>query len=82
MASLIIRHSPAGEGENTMLKNNLYNLMLQLTQENKSLWRIKNHYLSEAEGDAECTEFWKKLEADKEAHVAEILALVKKDLNK
>lgn len=65
-----------------MLNNNLYNLMLQLAQENKSLWRIKNEYVKDAEGDVECVEFWKKLEADKEAHVEEILALVKKDLNK
>jgi hypothetical protein len=66
-----------------MLKNNLYNLMIQLTQENKSLWRIKNEYLKDAEGcDAECTDFWKKLAADKENHIAELLALVKKNIDK
>lgn len=65
-----------------MLKNNLYNLMLQLTQENKSLWRIKNHYMGEAEGDAECVEFWRKMMVDKEQHVADLLALVKKNIDK
>lgn len=61
-----------------MLDNHLYNLYLQLTQENKSLWRIKEEYTKDA-GDCEmCQEFWKKMEEDKEKHVNEILALIEK----
>jgi len=61
-----------------MLHNNLYNLMIQLTEENKSLWRIKDEYLKDAEGDVESVAFWKKMEKDKEEHTAELMALIKK----
>ena len=63
-----------------MLTNEIYDLMLQLTQEHKSLWRIKNHYLKDAVGDEECITFWKKLEKDKEAHIEELLVLLKRHL--
>ena len=48
-----------------MLSNHIYNLLLQLTQEHKSLWRVKNHYLTDAAGCEECDRFWKKIEEDK-----------------
>lgn len=60
-----------------MLKNNVYNVLHQLVQENKSLWRIKNEYIKDAEGDAEALAFWEKMEADKEEHVAELTQLAK-----
>lgn len=55
--------------------------MLQLTQENKSLWRIKNHYMGEAEGNDECLIFWRKMVESKENHIAELVALVKKNID-
>lgn len=55
--------------------------MLQLTQENKSLWRIKNHYLEEAQGNDECLVFWRKMKEDKENHIEELIALVKKNID-
>jgi len=63
-----------------MLDNHTYNLLLQLTQENKSLWRIKNEYMKDAGECKECQKFWQKMEKDKEAHVEELTALVKKHL--
>lgn len=63
-----------------MLNNHIYNLTLQLTQEQKSLWRIKNHYRNDAGDCADCKEFWNKMEKDKEDHVAEISALIKKHI--
>lgn len=63
-----------------MKSNNTYNLMMQLTQEAKSLWRIKDQYMKDAEESDECLAFWKKMAADKEAHIAELEALVKADL--
>lgn len=57
--------------------NTLYNLMLQYTVESRSLWRIKNHYPTDAEGDAEAISFWQKMVAEKEAHLAEIKNLIK-----
>lgn len=50
--------------------------MHQLTQESKSLWRIKNNYLDESLTDEEKS-FWMKLAADKEAHISELKALIK-----
>ncbi len=64
-----------------MFKNHQYNLINQLFQEHKSLWRIKNNYLKDAEGCNECQEFWKKMEADKESHVQELSELIKKHLS-
>lgn len=51
--------------------------MHQLTQESKSLWRIKNNYQNEALSDEEKA-FWTKLEADKESHITELKELIKK----
>ncbi|KYK26574.1 hypothetical protein AYK26_07375 [Euryarchaeota archaeon SM23-78] len=59
-----------------MYDNNVYNLMLQLTQEHKSLWRIKNMYKKDAENDEERA-FWDKLEKDKEEHIKELTELIK-----
>lgn len=53
--------------------------MHQLTQESKSLWRIKNNYTNESLSDEERA-FWTKLAAEKEAHVTELKALIKKAL--
>ncbi len=63
-----------------MMENHLYNLMKQLVQENKSLWRIKKHYMEDAEGCEECQSFWKKLEEDKDAHVKELEEMIKKHM--
>ena len=63
-----------------MLDNHTYNLLLQLTEENKSLWRIKNKYSEDAGGCNDCKEFWMKMEKDKEDHVKELTELVKKHL--
>ncbi|MEX2145351.1 MAG: hypothetical protein WD712_03225 [Candidatus Spechtbacterales bacterium] len=60
-----------------MLENHTYNLHHQLVQENKSLWRIKNHYLKDAGDCAKCQKFWEKMEADKEEHVRELEQLIK-----
>lgn len=63
-----------------MINNHIYNLLLQLTEENKSLWRIKEEYIKDAEGCESCTAFWKNLEEQKEKHVEELREMVKKHL--
>ena len=60
-----------------MFDNHLYNLLNQLTQEHKSLWRIKNEYDKDADTCKECKAFWKKLEEDKEDHIEELQSLIK-----
>jgi hypothetical protein len=61
-------------------ENNLYNLMTQLTQEAKSLWRIQNNYQTDANGNEELSTFWTKLAADKEQHIQELKELIKKQM--
>lgn len=63
-----------------MFDNHLYNLMNQLTEEHKSLWRIKEMYKKDTGGCADCKMFWEKLEKDKEEHIQELRALVKSHL--
>lgn len=58
------------------MDNNLYNLMTQMTTEQKSLWRIKKHYLEEASSEEERV-FWKNLANDKENHIKELKELIK-----
>ena len=60
-----------------METNNVYNLMHQLTQESKSLWRITHNYMTEAVTDEEKS-FWTTLAADKESHITTLKALIKK----
>lgn len=62
-----------------MDNNHLYNLMTQLTQEMKSLWRIEKHYLGESESEEEKV-FWRNMKTDKENHVKELKELLKKTL--
>lgn len=60
-----------------MLDNHLYNLMLQLTEENKTLWRIKNHYIEDAGDCKKCNDFWEAMEEDKREHVEDLMKLIK-----
>jgi len=63
-----------------MLDNHVYNLLLQLTEENKSLWRIKNEYKKDTGECEDCKKFWGKMEKDKEKHVEELTEMLKKHL--
>jgi len=60
-----------------MLENHIYNLVEQIVDESKSLWRIKKSYKSDATDCAQCLAFWDKLEKDKEDHIKELGQLIK-----
>ena len=60
-----------------MLNNHIYNLMLQLTEEHKRLWRIKTEYLKDARSCKECKAIWSKLAKDKEEHILDLAELIK-----
>ncbi|MFH1979405.1 MAG: hypothetical protein ABII97_03420 [Patescibacteria group bacterium] len=60
-----------------MFDNHLYNLVNQLAQEHKSLWRIKETYKKDAGSCEECKAFWEELEEDKEKHIEELRKLIK-----
>lgn len=64
-----------------MLSNELYNLMEQLVQENKSLWRIHHMYGDDADDCESCNGWWEKMKADKEQHIADLKAMIKEHLN-
>ena len=59
-----------------MYENNLYNLMTQMVEEHKSLYRIKNMYKKDSKDCKECLEFWNRLEKDKEEHIRELQGLI------
>jgi hypothetical protein len=63
-----------------MLDNHLYNLMNQLVEEHKSLWRIKNKYVADAGNCAQCNEMWGRLIQDKEDHINELLGIIKEEV--
>lgn len=53
--------------------------MTQMTQESKSLWRIKKQYLKEAKSKA-LKDLWTKMAKDKETNLKEMKALLKAEL--
>ena len=59
-----------------MLNNNLYNLNNQLIEESRSLWRIKDTYIRDAEQCGECSQFWQKMVKDKEEHITDLKKLI------
>lgn len=61
-----------------MLRNNLFNMMNQLVQESKSVWRIKNQYMQEAVGSDDVMAVWKEIEKSKEEQIAKLQTLIKK----
>ena len=63
-----------------MLNNNLYNLMMQMTVEHKSLWRIKDDYLKDAKKSPATKKFWQKMVKEKEKHIQELKNLIKKEI--
>jgi hypothetical protein len=56
--------------------NNLYNLMTQLVQEQKSLWRIKDEYMKDAGKDKELKAFWSEVAAEKELLIEDLQAVI------
>lgn len=63
-----------------MHNNNVYNLMMQLTEEHKSLWRIKKEYLKDAAKNPKVKAYWTKNAKEKEAQIKELTVLLKGEL--
>jgi hypothetical protein len=62
-----------------MKNNTLYNLMTQVTQESRSLWRIKNQYLKDAKSK-ELKAFWKELAEEKEILIEDLKMIIKAEM--
>ena len=61
------------------MNNHDFNILNQLVQEQKSLWRIENHYITESKTDAE-KKFWKKMKTQKTKAILELKKMAKKCL--
>jgi hypothetical protein len=60
-----------------MFENHLYNLFAQITEEHKSLWRIKEFYLKDAATSLDDQAFWNKVALDKETLIKELEEKIK-----
>lgn len=60
--------------------DHVYNLMTQLTQENKSLWRIERDYAVNDDNCEKCEALWTKMKKEKAENIEMLEALVKKHL--
>lgn len=56
--------------------SNLYNLMTQLVQEQKSLWRIKDDYMKDAGKDKELKSFWAEIATEKELLIEDLKVVI------
>jgi hypothetical protein len=63
-----------------MKNNNLYNLMTQLTQEARSLWRIKNDYIKDSSKSKELKQFWTEVAKEKEVLIEDLKAVIKAEM--
>lgn len=61
------------------MDNHNFNIINQLVQEQKSLWRIDNHYIAESKNKDEL-KFWKKMKTQKTKNIAELSIMAKKCL--
>lgn len=61
-----------------MLDDHKFDVLNQLSQESKSLWRIQNEYLPDAReaGATECIEFWERMAEDKQQHIEKLTELL------
>ncbi len=61
-----------------MIRNNVYNLMLQAVEESKSIDRIKTNYIQDAIGNDDIIALWREMEKQKEENLAKMQGLIKK----
>lgn len=56
--------------------NNLYNLMTQLVQEQKSLWRIEHEYMLDGGSDKDLKVFWSEVAEEKRLLIEDLQAII------
>jgi hypothetical protein len=54
--------------------------MTQLTQESRSLWRIKNEYSKDAGKSKELKQFWLEIAKEKEVLIEDLKAVIKAEM--
>ncbi|MGI9118264.1 MAG: hypothetical protein ACR2IQ_01825 [Minisyncoccia bacterium] len=63
-----------------MKNNNLYNMMHQLTQEQKSLWRLEGDYKKDAAKNQTLKKFWATLAKEKQQHIDDLTKMIKAEM--
>jgi len=63
-----------------MLNNHQYNILNQLSQESKSLWRIENSYINDAEACDADKEVWQKVAEEKKKCIAYLEEQLKENM--
>ncbi len=61
--------------------NSMYNLMTQLVQEQKSLWRIQNEYIKDAGKDSELKDFWLDVAEEKQMLIEDLQTIIALEMN-
>jgi len=64
-----------------MLSDHVYNLMEQIVDESKSLWRISKTYKQEAGDCAQCRALWEKLAEEKASHIEQLEELIRRHIS-
>jgi hypothetical protein len=63
-----------------MLDNHLYNIMSQIVEDHRSIWRMRDMYENDSGECGECRELWKKLAEDREAETNLMIRVLKEHL--
>jgi len=61
-----------------MLDNHAYNLMSQIVEDHRSLWRMRDMYENDSGECSECRELWKRLADSRETDLEEMIRLLRR----
>jgi len=64
-----------------MLDNHAYNLMSQIVEDHRSLWRMRDMYENDSGECMGCREMWKKMADEREAELDKLVEQLKAHLN-
>ncbi len=63
-----------------MLDNHAYNLMSQIVEDHRSLWRMRDMYENDSGECQPCREQWKKMADTREAELDKLVELLKQHM--
>ncbi len=63
-----------------MLDNHLYNLMSQIVEDHRSLWRMRDMYENDSGECIECREMWQKIADEREVELNNLVQKLKAHL--
>ena len=63
-----------------MLDNHVYNLMSQIVEDHRSLWRMRDLYENNSGECAECRELWRGMASSREAELKNMIEILRRHL--